>query len=190
MDWQAVEAQATVWIAFATVIAALGAIAAAIFAAIQIRSNASANRARLTFDFFDTEAVRRFVGTINAFVYATGSVSGCRAIVQHKVSTQSFTPEERQSFEQDIAGLAGYAAVLYDTQVIDRRLFLARASEFVSLTFYIYEPALTLLLKRGILHHDTVRMARDALAFRSKIPREVDPYPELRTYSIPPNFGQ
>ena len=31
-------------------------------------------------------------------------------------------------------------------------------------------------------------LARDALAFGRKIPREVDPYAELRTYSIPPNF--
>ena len=190
MDWQAVEARATVWIAVATVIAALGAIAAAIFAAIQIRSNASANRARLTFDFFDTDAVRRYTTLVNTFVKGSLSLAECKAIVQQKITTGDFTTEERESIEQDIVGLAGYAAVLYDKGVIDRDLFLARASEFIAVTFFIYEPALIMYLRTGLLHRDAVRMARAALAFRKTIPRDVDPYAELRTYIIPPDFGR
>jgi hypothetical protein len=109
--------------------------------------------------------------------------------VAHKVATQTFTVEECDSFEQNVVGLAGYAAVLYRTNVIDRNLFLARASEFISVAFYIYEPALTNFLRTGLLHRDSIRMARDALAFRNKIPREFDPYPDLWTYSIPPDLG-
>ena len=183
MDWQALEA-------VATATAAGGAIAAAIFAYRAIDENRRANRTRLTVDLFDSHNTVRFTKATLDLTKAHGSLTLARAFVHSKTLSRTFTPQELETFTQDVAGVMGYAAALYAEGALDKKLFLTRASDFIAVAFYIYDPPLAQLLRAGTLRRNVVTLAQDCLQYRNKIPRNFDVAPELQTYQIPDDFGQ
>ena len=189
MEWQALEAKATVWIAVATIVAALGAIAAAIFALVAIGENRKANRTRLTVDLFDSHNTTRLTKAVRSVAEAYGSLTLARTNIGHKIATRTLTPQERETATQDVCGVLAYAAALYESGVLDKRLFRSRASEFIASAFYIYEPMLAEFLRTGVLERNVVTLGQECLTYRNKVPRNFDAAPELQTYCIPPDFG-
>jgi hypothetical protein len=188
VDSQSLEAIATAVIAGATILAAVGAVFAAIFAYLAIGENRRFNRTRLTVDLFETPMTNRFARTVNELVVAHLTLTNCRAYVQTRLANLAIVTREEREMFLDLLGIMGYAGELYAGDAINKELFLSRASEFVAVAFYILEPAIANALRTGLLRQNLVMLARDCVQYRNRIPRTFDDKPELRTYNIPETF--
>jgi hypothetical protein len=188
MPWLEVEAVATAVIACFTFLAAIGAIAAAIFAYLAIGENRSFNRTRLLVDLFAQPMTDRFTATINGMVEGHFTLTNARAYTATRLAAPATIPREERLQYLDLLGIMGYAAELYAENAINKKLFLSRAYEFVATAFYILEPAIANGIRTGLLRRSVVTLGRDCVVYRNRIPRAFDDKPELRTYNIPESF--
>jgi hypothetical protein len=182
VDWQALEA-------VSTAAAAGGAIVAAFFAYRAIEANRSFNRTRLTVDLFETAMTQRFTRNVNLLMASHPTLTLGRAFMQLRLSNPAAIPQQEREMYLDLLGIMGYGGEIYAEKALNRKLFLARACEFIAIAFYLLEPAIKEGLRTGLLRRNVVTLARDCLEYRNRIPRAFDDKPELQTYRIPSNFG-
>ena len=181
IDSQAVEAGATV-------VAALGALAAALYTRRAIEVNRKAARTRLTVDLFETAMAARLMQNINALLNSRPTLTNCRANLEMRLAMLTSLPQEEREQYLDLLGIMGYAGELYTQGALDKRLFLSRAADFIAVAFYLLEPAVADGLRSGLLRQSMLTLARECVAYRNRTPRTFDDKPELRTYTIPASF--
>lgn len=186
--WQIVEAVATAVIALFTVLAALGAIAAAVFAWMAYREGRGFNRTRLLVDLFAQPMTDRFANTVNGLLQGHPTLTVARAVIATRLAILPTLPQAERLMYLDLLGIMGYAAELYAEDVINKGIFLARVSDFIATAFFLLEPAIALGLRSGSLRHNVVVLGRDCVEYRNRIPRTLDDKPELRNYTIRARF--
>ncbi|HEV3091297.1 MAG TPA: hypothetical protein VGX91_07645 [Candidatus Cybelea sp.] len=168
--------------AFATCLAATGALVAGYLAWRSLCETRKAERIKHTIQLLDSTSSQGFADILNTVLKAAAP-ENVRTMVQARVQ-QGSPSESDQLAGRMLAGYISYAADLISSRIVDNRLFVHRSALQIALAVYIYEPVIAGYFRQALGRQNAVVLIEECIRYARAVADETGVYPQLKDFSL------